>query len=124
MTGKEEMVVMAIQNVPGQTMLGEERERLAQTLRAILSEAKRPRIHITRAPIAREHVASAARELELLADRLQAPGRVDPRGIIDVSSLVSDGSGPLYNRHSVDELGAAATAARLALGPAEQSVSD
>ena len=109
---------MATQNVPDQTLLSEERERLAQTLRAILSEAERPQIHITRAPIAREHVTSAARELGLLADRLQA-GRVDPRGIIDVSRLVSDGSGPLFNRHSADELGAAATAARLALGPAE-----
>jgi hypothetical protein len=97
----------------------EDRERLARTLRAIVSEADRPRIHITRAPIARERVASAARELRLLADRLQAPGPVDPRGIVDVNLLVSDGSGPLYNRHSPDDLGPAATAARLALGPAE-----
>jgi hypothetical protein len=113
-----------MQDVLGQTLLSGERERLAQTLRAIVNEAERPRIHITRAPIARQHVVSAARELGLLADRLQAPGRVDQRGIIDVSRLVSDGSGPLYNRHSADELGAAATAARLALGPAEKPVAE
>src|SRR3954471_20376219 len=101
------------------TLLSEERERLARTLREILREAERPRIRVTRAPISRAQVASAASELQLLADRLQAPGRIDPRGIVDVTRLLSDGCGPLYNRHARDRLGAAATAARLALGPAE-----
>ena len=110
---------MATQILQDQNVLSEQREQLAQTLRAILDAAERPRIRITRAPIPRERVTGASRELRLLADRLQAPGRVDPRGIVDVSRLVSDGRGPLYNRHSADELGAAATAARLALGPAE-----
>ena len=110
---------MANQTVREPTLLSEDRERLARSLRAVVGEAEMPRIHITRAPIARAQVHSAATELRLLADRLQAPGRVDPRGIVDVSRLLSDGRGPLYNRHSPDRLRDAATTARLALGPAE-----
>lgn len=102
----------------------EDRERLARALQAILEQAERPRIHVSRAPIPRRPVADAAEELRLLEIRLRAPGSADLRGIADVNRLLSDGTGPLYNRRAPQSLGDAATAARLALGPAELPVAE
>jgi hypothetical protein len=112
------MVMEAIDMQNGNTHF-QDRERLAGALREIVDDAGRRGIHISRAPLARRRVAEAATELRLLATRLQAPGPVDPRGLADVSRLLSDGCGPLYNRRSPQSLSSAATAARLALGPAE-----
>jgi hypothetical protein len=114
MTGIRQTMVMT-----NQVFSSEDREQLAVAVRRLVSEAEKPRIRMWGAPIARAQVASAATELRLLAARLQAPGRVDPRGILEVSRLLTDGCGPLYNRGSEQPLATAVTAARLALGPVE-----
>src|SRR5438874_8266802 len=72
------------------------RERIATRLREIVAAAEDPRIRITKAPVARDEVLAAARELRLLASRLQAPAPVDPRGVAKVNLLIGDGRGPLY----------------------------
>jgi len=94
------------------------RESIASALRDVVSAAERRPAPGTRAPIARSEVAAAADELDHLARRLQAPGQVDPRGVAEAWLLITDGSGPLYNRRSGHRLDAAARAARLALAPA------
>jgi hypothetical protein len=95
------------------------RERLATSLREIVSAADEPSLPPGSVPLASDEVSAAAYELRLLASRLQAPGPVDPRGVAGVRLLLTDGSGPLYNRRSETPLEVAAIAARRALAPAD-----
>jgi hypothetical protein len=97
------------------------RERLARSLREIVGAADEPPRLAGSVPLARAEVRAAAYELRLLATRLQAPAPVDPRGVAQVRLLLTDGSGPLYNRRSETPLDVAAAAARGALAPAESA---
>ena len=59
---------------------------------------------MSRVPVRRPEVLDAADELDVLADRLAAPGPVDVRGVAQVHLLLTDGTGPLYFRGATDEL--------------------
>jgi hypothetical protein len=95
------------------------REHLARSLREVVSAAERPPRGNEIVPLARVEVSASAYELRALASRLQAPAPVDPRGVAEVRLLLTDGSGPLYNRRAETPLGVAAVAARRALAPVE-----
>jgi hypothetical protein len=97
------------------------REHLASSLREIVSVAEDPPRRDGIVPLARAEVSASAYELRLLASRLQAPAPVDPRGVAEVRLLLTDGSGPLYNRRAETPLDVAAVAARRALAPVESA---
>jgi hypothetical protein len=97
------------------------RERLARALREVVAAADEPPRRDGSVPLARAEVSAAAYELRLVASRLQAPAPVDPRGVAEVRLLLTDGSGPLYNRRSETPLEVAAAAAWRALAPAESA---
>lgn len=59
----------------------------------------------------------ARRDLERLAERLQEPGPVSPRGVALAQELLSDGAGPLFWTQSGDDLGARVRLAIAALEP-------
>src|SRR6188472_3777507 len=97
------------------------RERLAKSLREIVSAAVEVPRRSGGVPLARAEVSAAEYELRLLASRLQAPAPVDARGVAEVQLLLTDGSGPLYNRRSETSLGVATDAAWRALAPDESA---
>jgi len=79
------------------------RSRLARQLRRVVSDARGGHAWMTRvAP--RAEVLGAAAELDVLADRLTAPGPVDVRGVAQAQVLLTDGTGPLYFRGAAGEL--------------------
>jgi hypothetical protein len=99
-----------------ETLTGADSRRgLARTLLAIIGAAERRPKPASRAPIARREVTEAADELRQLAARLESGEPVDPRGVAEAHLLITDGSGPLYNRHSGEALATTARAARVAL---------
>jgi hypothetical protein len=55
-------------------------------------------------PLCRDRVTEASDELQSLIDRLRSPGPVSARGVARVSTLLRDGSGPLYHRGNTDDL--------------------
>ncbi|MFL5866797.1 MAG: hypothetical protein ACJ766_06830 [Thermoleophilaceae bacterium] len=92
------------------------REQLARSLRRLERDASRPAApRICRAPVERDEIEDASYELRLLASRLTAPSQVAPRGVAQVRLLLSDGTGPLYQRRRPGELAAAARDAMSAL---------
>jgi hypothetical protein len=94
------------------------RDTVARGLLEIVGAAERRPAPTNRAPIARQEVAGAADELRSLATGLRSDGPIDARGVAGALLLLTDGSGPLYNRRSSERLDATARAARLALTPA------
>jgi hypothetical protein len=79
------------------------RSRLARQLRRVVRDARGGHAWMTRvAP--RPEVLDAAAELDVLADRLTAPGPVDVRGVAQAQLLLTDGTGPLYFRGAAGEL--------------------
>lgn len=71
-----------------------------------LHEARRPPIPRTpRAPLCRDRIAAAERDVRDMLTVL--PGPLPIRSAAMASSLLSDGTGPLHNRHSPHDLGAA-----------------
>jgi hypothetical protein len=91
------------------------RGELGQQLRRIVTQAHQPislgtRVHPRRAP-----VLAAEDDLRLLAGRLQSSQRARVAGIAKVRVLLTDGSGPLYYRHSDQDLGTAIREATAAL---------
>jgi hypothetical protein len=55
-------------------------------------------------PVCRDRVAGAMTELQTLVEHLVRPGPVCARGVAQVSALLSDGSGPLYDRGNTEDL--------------------
>jgi len=87
------------------------RAALACQLRRVVSDARGGHLWLTRVPVRRPEVLDAAHELDLLADRLAAPGPVDVRGVAQVQLLLADGTGPLYFRGATDDLRASVASA-------------
>jgi hypothetical protein len=56
-------------------------------------------------------VTAASEELDWLASRLTAPTQVSPRGVAQALLLITDGTGPLYNRASHTSLSETAAVA-------------
>ena len=100
------------------------RHNLARSARQVLAEAARPGAappvlgRRPTIPVCRERVRAAAAELTELIDRLQLPGPVPVRGVAQVSVLLGDANGPLYDRDSQDDLRARLTEAAGALSQA------
>lgn len=65
----------------------------------------------------RARVATATKELSLLADALASPGPVTAGGVAQARLLLTDGTGPLYNPRSCARLGALAARAADQLRP-------
>jgi hypothetical protein len=84
------------------------RRSLASSLRLVVDKATRPPGGLgSMVPIDREAVGAWREAISGLADRLERPGPVDPRGVARVAVLLSDGAGPLYNSASERSLGEA-----------------
>ena len=80
------------------------RETLARQLRRVVSDARGGHVWLSRVAVRRPAVLDTAEELDVLADRLAAPGPVDVRGVAQVQLLLTDGTGPLYFRGAAEEL--------------------
>jgi hypothetical protein len=80
------------------------RAALARQLHRVVSDARGGHAWMTRVPIRRPEVLDAADELDVLAERLAAPGPVDVRGVAQAQLLLTDGTGPLYFRGATEEL--------------------
>jgi hypothetical protein len=80
------------------------RTALARQLRRVVSDARGGHVWLSRVAVRRPAVLDAAEELDVLADRLAAPGPVDVRGVAQVQLLLTDGTGPLYFRGATEEL--------------------
>ncbi len=64
----------------------------------------------------REQVLAAEQDLRRLASRLQSPRRSKAAGVAKVMLLLTDGTGPLYDRSTGTSLSGAVREARAALG--------
>jgi hypothetical protein len=96
----------------------EQRRSIAQALRRIVREAHERRPVVPgRVTPSRAAVSAAREELSLLADALDEPGPVAAGGVAQASLLLTDGTGPLYNRWSGRSLGAGAAHAARDLRP-------
>lgn len=96
------------------------RRELASSVQQLLREAaRRPTRGFAgaRVPIRHDRVLAAADTLELLVDRLLAPGPVPARGVARVRVLLTDGAGPLYYPGCSDDLPAVALDALEQLEP-------
>lgn len=81
------------------------RGELARRIRSVIAQAKRPAAPRNfSVPICRRKVLAAEATLEAVADRLLADGPIDARGVAQVTLLLSDGTGPLYNRPGASDL--------------------
>ncbi len=94
------------------------RRHLARSVQRILDVPTRPfAAGRTSVPLCRERVVEASAELRSLIDHLLAPGPVPARGVALARALLGDGSGPLYNLGSTDDLRRTVTEAVESLNP-------
>lgn len=84
------------------------RRELAQRWDHVLELTRRPPGALTsRAPLCRDRVAAAEPDVREMLTVLEGSLPITARGASMASSLLSDGTGPLHNRRSPDDLGAA-----------------
>ena len=84
------------------------RRELAQYWDHVLEEAFRPPVPRTpRAPLCRDRIAAAEISVRDMLGVLRGPFPVSARGAAMASSLLSDGTGPVHDRHSPLDLDAA-----------------
>lgn len=80
----------------------------------VLDRARRPPLpRSPRAPLCRDRIAAAEGDVRTMLAVLACPLPISARGAAMASVLLGDGTGPLHNRHSATELGAAVRAATL-----------
>ncbi len=95
------------------------RRDLAEHWQAVMAGADRPPVmRDPRVPLCRDRIAGARDEVHAMLRDLVAPLPVAARGVAMVGLLLHDGAGPLYNRRSETDLGAALRAAAAQLDPA------
>ena len=101
------------------------RRELAQCWLHVLDQGRRPAApRTTRAPFCRDRVRAAEADIRDMLAVLAGPLPVSARGAAMASVLLTDGTGPLYNRHCRRDLGAAVRdAARQLAYPAAGRVS-
>jgi hypothetical protein len=81
------------------------RRELADCWQAVLGRAARPPDPIdSRVPLRRSQVLAADADIRLMIAGLRAPSPVPARGVAIASGLLSDGTGPLYNERSRQNL--------------------
>jgi hypothetical protein len=79
------------------------RRVLAASLRRLLTEPGRPTARPTGLPmVSGRRIRAAAADLTALAERLEAPGPVLVRGVALTRQLLTEGTGPLYERALYD----------------------
>jgi len=84
------------------------RQRLADDWRELINRAHRPPSGSgRRASLQRRRIIAAERDIRHLAGVLSAPLAPTARGVAMAGLLLTDGTGPLYNRHAKTELVAA-----------------
>ena len=77
------------------------RRELAGQWAHILDQARRPPVpRSPRAPLCRDRIAAAVPDVQAMISVLTGPLPVAARGAAAASYLLSDGTGPLYDRHS------------------------
>jgi hypothetical protein len=89
------------------------RMALAQNWRDLLQRAARPPV-VTRpyqVPLCRDRIVGAEGDVRAMLLALTAPRPISARGVARASWLLSDGAGPLYDRHSKIDLRRALQAA-------------
>jgi hypothetical protein len=80
------------------------RRRLAENWLSLLVEARAPYILINpRVPVVRDRIIAAQAQIHALVDALLAPLTAS-RGVAMASTLLSDGSGPVFNRECQADL--------------------
>ena len=92
-----------------QTLVSPNRRRaLAANWEHLLDVADRPALrHNGRVPLCRDRIADADAEVRSMLAALVSPWPVSARGVAMASRLLSDGTGPIYNRRSPTDLVAA-----------------
>lgn len=96
-----------------------ERARLAASLAATLSEARKPNpVHGARLPLRRREIRNCDEDIIALIRRLEDSSPIDVQGVAMVTLLISDGASPLY-RAGDRSLRFAIRSSRLALDPVE-----
>jgi len=94
------------------------RYALAQSCDNVLVQARRPSVmRNPRAPLNRDCILACETQIREMINALLAPLATPARGTAMVSQLLSDGSGPLYNRHHSADLGIAVAKAVAQLDP-------
>jgi hypothetical protein len=78
------------------------RRQLACSLRRVVADAERPRAALLShaVPVHRQAVVAWREAVLGVAERLERPGPVNACGVARVVVLLTDGTGPLYNRSS------------------------
>jgi hypothetical protein len=100
------------------------RARLAGNWERLLAAAARPRRGLSgRVPIARARVLDAEPEILTLIDALNSGGPVPAQGVALARQLLTDGTGPVYNRAAFDDLGERVAQAASELDPARPLLS-
>jgi hypothetical protein len=101
------------------------RRELAQWWEHVLDQGRRPPIPRTpRAPLCRDRIAAAERDVREMLTVLACPLPITARGAAMASSLLSDGTGPLHYRHSLLDLGAAVREATRQMAASSGAPSD
>jgi hypothetical protein len=94
------------------------RYALAQSCANLLVQARRPSImRNPRAPLNRDGIIACEVHIREMIEALSTPLATPARGTAMVSQLISDGSGPLYNRHHSADLPIAVAQAVAQLDP-------
>lgn len=94
------------------------RRELARRWTNVLDQARQqPVPRFVRAPLQRGAVIAAEHDLLEMISVLTSSRPIDARGAAIASSLLRDGTGPLYNRRSLVGLGAAVRAATQHMDP-------
>jgi hypothetical protein len=81
------------------------RRRLARSIQRAQAAAlpsAAPRLHAL--PLCRDRVRQASQELDVVRERLVAGSPLPARGVAMLRVLLTNGSGPLYQRRSRDDL--------------------
>jgi hypothetical protein len=93
------------------------RRGLANGLRNVLDAAEEPPRLTAAIPLNRPGLRVARAAIEDLAEALEAPGDVAPRGVAMTAVLLRSGDSPLYRANDADDLRIAVVEARKALDP-------
>jgi hypothetical protein len=95
------------------------RRRLAQGWERVLDQAlSAPRQRNPHAPLCRKRISDAMGDVHAMLGALSTPLPVSARGVAMASRLLSDGTGPLYNRSCTVRLSTALAEVTAELDPA------
>ena len=95
-----------------------ERRKLVREWEGVLERAHTtPQARSPRAPLCRDRVIAAVADARAMLSALSSPLPVPARGVAMASRLLSDGTGPLYNRNSPVSLSAALRSVTAQLDP-------